>query len=172
MKVENRIPATLIPGDGIGPEITESAVAILDALGAPFASGTLMLARASGYSGVELTWKWNLAYTAVSMAVLAGVYALRWRDAGLSGVWLPAVDDTAAFTAHYAPLLHKLGLRFLVAGSEAQQRANAVHELPADCGLAIPLVRRMSAEALAEWGPAAAGARRRAARARRAGANC
>src|SRR5437763_13491834 len=30
------IPATLIPGDGIGPEITESVVSILDALGAPF----------------------------------------------------------------------------------------------------------------------------------------
>ncbi len=33
----NRIPATLIPGDGIGPEIVASAVAVLDALGAPFA---------------------------------------------------------------------------------------------------------------------------------------
>lgn len=31
------IPATLIPGDGIGPEITETVVAVLDALGAPFA---------------------------------------------------------------------------------------------------------------------------------------
>ena len=31
-----KIPATLIPGDGIGPEISEAAVAILDALGAPF----------------------------------------------------------------------------------------------------------------------------------------
>lgn len=31
-----RIPATLIPGDGIGPEITEAAVSVLDALGAPF----------------------------------------------------------------------------------------------------------------------------------------
>jgi isocitrate/isopropylmalate dehydrogenase len=30
------IPATLIPGDGIGPEITEAVVAILDALGSPF----------------------------------------------------------------------------------------------------------------------------------------
>jgi isocitrate dehydrogenase (NAD+) len=30
------IPATLIPGDGIGPEIVESAVAVLKALGAPF----------------------------------------------------------------------------------------------------------------------------------------
>nr|WP_145552725.1 isocitrate/isopropylmalate family dehydrogenase [Variovorax boronicumulans] len=31
------IPATLIPGDGIGPEIVEATVAALDALGAPFA---------------------------------------------------------------------------------------------------------------------------------------
>jgi isocitrate dehydrogenase (NAD+) len=30
------IPATLIPGDGIGPEIIDSAVAALEALGAPF----------------------------------------------------------------------------------------------------------------------------------------
>ncbi len=30
------IPATLIPGDGIGPEITDAVVAILDALGSPF----------------------------------------------------------------------------------------------------------------------------------------
>ncbi|AOO85035.1 isocitrate/isopropylmalate dehydrogenase family protein [Bosea vaviloviae] len=31
------IPATLIPGDGIGPEITEAVVQILDAVQAPFA---------------------------------------------------------------------------------------------------------------------------------------
>jgi isocitrate dehydrogenase (NAD+) len=30
------IPATLIPGDGIGPEIIEATVAVLQALGAPF----------------------------------------------------------------------------------------------------------------------------------------
>jgi len=35
-----RIPATLIPGDGIGPEITAAVVAILDALGSPFAWDT------------------------------------------------------------------------------------------------------------------------------------
>lgn len=40
------------------------------------ASGTLMLARASGDSGVELTWKWNLPYTLVAMAVVATVYAV------------------------------------------------------------------------------------------------
>jgi len=32
-----KIPATLIPGDGIGPEIVESVTKILDALGGPFA---------------------------------------------------------------------------------------------------------------------------------------
>ena len=31
------IPATLIPGDGIGPEITQAVVTIFDALGKPFA---------------------------------------------------------------------------------------------------------------------------------------
>ena len=31
-----KIPATLIPGDGIGPEITNAVVEILDAAGAPF----------------------------------------------------------------------------------------------------------------------------------------
>ena len=31
-----RLPATLIPGDGIGPEIVDATLAALDALGAPF----------------------------------------------------------------------------------------------------------------------------------------
>ena len=31
-----KLPATLIPGDGIGPEIVQSAIEILDALGQPF----------------------------------------------------------------------------------------------------------------------------------------
>ena len=34
---QQAIPTTLIPGDGIGPEITEAVVSILDALSAPFA---------------------------------------------------------------------------------------------------------------------------------------
>jgi len=32
----NKIPATLIPGDGIGPEIVDAVMLVLDALGAPF----------------------------------------------------------------------------------------------------------------------------------------
>ncbi|MEP6702933.1 MAG: isocitrate/isopropylmalate family dehydrogenase [Betaproteobacteria bacterium] len=34
--VNDKIPATLIPGDGIGTEVTAATVALLDALGAPF----------------------------------------------------------------------------------------------------------------------------------------
>ena len=37
MSIPQPIPATLIPGDGIGPEITTAVVEILDALGKPFA---------------------------------------------------------------------------------------------------------------------------------------
>ena len=33
---DGKVPATLIPGDGIGPEVTEAVVQVLDALGAPF----------------------------------------------------------------------------------------------------------------------------------------
>jgi isocitrate dehydrogenase (NAD+) len=34
--MSGQIPATLIPGDGIGPEITEAVTSVLDALGSPF----------------------------------------------------------------------------------------------------------------------------------------
>jgi isocitrate dehydrogenase (NAD+) len=34
--MSGKIPATLIPGDGIGPEITEAVTSVLDALGSPF----------------------------------------------------------------------------------------------------------------------------------------
>jgi isocitrate dehydrogenase (NAD+) len=37
MGATSAIPATLVPGDGIGPEITDAVVSILDALGSPFA---------------------------------------------------------------------------------------------------------------------------------------
>jgi isocitrate dehydrogenase (NAD+) len=43
-----QIPATLIPGDGIGPEIVDCAVAALDALGAPFEWDT----QVAGLGGV------------------------------------------------------------------------------------------------------------------------
>jgi isocitrate dehydrogenase (NAD+) len=48
----DRIPATLIPGDGIGPEIVAAVVAVLDALGAPFAwetqQGGMAAVKAAG----------------------------------------------------------------------------------------------------------------------------
>jgi hypothetical protein len=65
-----------LPVDPTSAVLAIAAGTALCTVGAPFASGTLMLARASGYSGVELTWKWNLPYTLVTMAVLAAVYAV------------------------------------------------------------------------------------------------
>jgi hypothetical protein len=65
-----------VPADATLVVLAIAAGTAICTLGAPFASGTLMLARASGYSGVELTWRWNLLYTFLSMVVLALVYAL------------------------------------------------------------------------------------------------
>ena len=45
----NTVPATLIPGDGIGPEIVDAVVRILDALGAPYAWDV----QRAGMAGVE-----------------------------------------------------------------------------------------------------------------------
>ena len=46
---EKVIPVTLIPGDGIGPEIAEASVMVLDALNAPFAWDV----HQAGMSGLE-----------------------------------------------------------------------------------------------------------------------
>jgi len=49
--MSNTIPATLIPGDGIGPEIMDATVAALAALGAPFEWDR----QIAGLGGVQLT---------------------------------------------------------------------------------------------------------------------
>ncbi len=49
MPMPQSIPATLIPGDGIGPEIIEAAVSVLKALGAPFEWDT----QVAGLEGVK-----------------------------------------------------------------------------------------------------------------------
>ena len=66
---------------GMPVDITLAALAIaagtaVCTTGAPFASGALMLARATGYSSFTLTWRWNGAYTLMSMVVLGVVYAV------------------------------------------------------------------------------------------------
>ena len=43
------IPATLIPGDGIGPEIVDATLAVLAAVGAPFVWDR----QIAGLGGVE-----------------------------------------------------------------------------------------------------------------------
>ena len=49
MSQNTKIPATLIPGDGIGPEVTQATLAVLDALGAPFEWDI----RQAGMAGIE-----------------------------------------------------------------------------------------------------------------------
>jgi isocitrate dehydrogenase (NAD+) len=44
-----KIPATLIPGDGIGPEVSQATLEVLDAVGAPFEWET----KKAGMAGVE-----------------------------------------------------------------------------------------------------------------------
>jgi isocitrate dehydrogenase (NAD+) len=46
---QTAIPATLIPGDGIGPEVAEATLHVLDALGAPFVWETAK----AGMAGVD-----------------------------------------------------------------------------------------------------------------------
>ena len=62
-------------------DMTHAALAIaagtaICTTGALFASGALMLARATGYSSVTLTWRWNGIYTLAAMVVLAFYYAV------------------------------------------------------------------------------------------------
>ncbi len=61
-------------------DITHAALAIaagtaICTSGAPFSAGALMLSRATGYSPMTLTWRWNGPFTFVTMIVLALVYA-------------------------------------------------------------------------------------------------
>jgi len=49
MAIGARIPATLIPGDGIGPEIMDAVLAVLDAVDAPFDWDR----QAGGLAGIE-----------------------------------------------------------------------------------------------------------------------
>ncbi|HEY4999868.1 MAG TPA: isocitrate/isopropylmalate family dehydrogenase, partial [Usitatibacter sp.] len=46
-----KIPATLIPGDGIGPEVTAATLEVLQALGAPFEWDT----QQAGMAGVKVS---------------------------------------------------------------------------------------------------------------------
>ena len=39
------VPATVIPGDGIGPEIVDAVVAVLDAVGSPSSDGNTVARR-------------------------------------------------------------------------------------------------------------------------------
>lgn len=53
MSNQTPIPITLIPGDGIGPEIVDASVALLEALGAPFVWDRQIAGMAAVEKGLE-----------------------------------------------------------------------------------------------------------------------
>lgn len=68
-----------LPGMPVDMTLAALAIAAGTAVcstGAPFSSGPLMLARATGYSAFTLTWRWNGTYTLCAIAVLGVIYAL------------------------------------------------------------------------------------------------
>ena len=65
-----------LPTDATLAALAIAAGTAICTTGAPFASGTMMLARASGHSGVTLAWRWNAGYTAVATGVLVVVFFL------------------------------------------------------------------------------------------------
>lgn len=99
------------------------------------------LAQAAGRAGIPVSgtsWKmesWversRYVQKAVEMPCLSYVnessYALQWGEAGLSGVWLPCVDDVASFTAKYHMLLTNIGMRFICPDSETMDCAVEIH---------------------------------------------
>ncbi len=64
------------PGDMTHAALAIAAGTAICTTGAPFSSGAVMLARASGISAFTLTWRWNGTYVAICVVVLATFYAL------------------------------------------------------------------------------------------------
>ena len=86
--MSGKIPATLIPGDGIGPEIVKSAVDIFDALGSPFEWDI----RQGGLAAIEESRE---RYFILLQAILKSAYrekpARQWRG------WLHAAEADRCF---------------------------------------------------------------------------
>ncbi|MEM7169875.1 MAG: hypothetical protein AAF530_06870 [Pseudomonadota bacterium] len=66
---------------GLPIDMTDAALAIaagtaVCTLGAPFASGVVMLSRASGIPPTTLTWRWNGPYALLCLAFLAVFFAI------------------------------------------------------------------------------------------------
>jgi len=102
------------------------------------------IAQAAGRSGIAVegtfwpmeAWGRKSSYVQRGVEIqclseqLQGTYALQLKSSGLSGVWLPCVDDLAEFTAKYQGLLRNSGMRFITADVETIAKAFATESLP------------------------------------------
>lgn len=78
-----------------------------------------------------------------------GIVAAVLKREGVKGVWLPAYDDSAYFTARYATALRAMGLNFLVADAATQERAHPAFLQDYRAGLVMPVTLRTSWRELA-----------------------
>jgi len=102
------------------------------------------IAQAAGRAGISVEgtfwpmerWGRNSRYIQRGVEIqclseqLQGTYALQLKNSGLSGVWLPCVDDLASFTAKYQGMLKTIGMRFISVDSATLARAFATESLP------------------------------------------
>jgi len=102
------------------------------------------IAQAAGRAGIPVEgtfWpleKWGVNSRYIQRAEefpclseqLKGRYALGLKSLGLSGVWLPCVDDMAEFTAGYQAMLRNIGMHFITTDAENIMRAFATEMLP------------------------------------------
>ncbi|MDQ6954993.1 MAG: hypothetical protein Q9M20_06075 [Mariprofundaceae bacterium] len=76
--------------------------------------------------------------------VIESVYALSLKKSGVSGVWLPCVDDVAMFTAAFQDFLKSRGMLSLVAKVESIEHADLSHLQDFQGFLNIPKTRWLS----------------------------
>lgn len=119
------------------------------------------LAQAAGRAGIAVegtVWgdaPWVNASRYVRRAVpinclseqMAGMYAAQLKQAGLQGVWLPCMDDMAAFTSEYAPFLEKIGMRFLTVHKELYEQVTST-QLSDTSGLKVAAIAIVPAQEL------------------------
>jgi len=80
--------------------------------------------------------------------VIESIYALNLKKSGVSGVWLPCVDDIAMFTAEFRCFLHDLGLQHLIASTESMEASDVSQLQDYEGGLKIPKTEWLTWEAL------------------------
>jgi len=85
--------------------------------------------------------------------VIESIYALNLKKTGVSGVWLPCVDDIAIFTADFQCFLDDLGLKHLIASEQSMEASDVSQLQDYDGVLKIPKTEWLTWEELEQSAP-------------------